>query len=265
MNERQNNTREANLTIKVKSSASSDLKKNIWIYSPALAASPSLRKRPGSRLSAFPRSSPSPARFSNTAGRRYPTTATSANYRTSAPISSLVGSRVSHSVSPGSVEARQITVTSGRKCCGLLKRQDPLGCLVKTLLASSAWNSTICFLTWKSSTTPHGRLLFRLVPLTPNTGATGSGLWPTPRAANPGSRPNGKGGRILEEEVLIAAGLRTRGVKLDRKTESAASTSGRLNPEWVEWLMGYPIGHTVCGDLETPSSRKSRNKSSKPS
>jgi len=25
--------------------------------------------------------------------------------------------------------------------------------------------------------------------------------WPTPRAANPGSRPNGKGGKILEEEV----------------------------------------------------------------
>ena len=39
-------------------------------------------------------------------------------------------------------------------------------------------------------------------------------MWPTPRAANPGSRPNGKGGKILNEEVLIAEGLRTRGEKM---------------------------------------------------
>lgn len=37
--------------------------------------------------------------------------------------------------------------------------------------------------------------------------------WPTPRAANPGSRPNGKGGKILAEEVMIAEGLRVRGEK----------------------------------------------------
>jgi DNA (cytosine-5)-methyltransferase 1 len=36
--------------------------------------------------------------------------------------------------------------------------------------------------------------------------------------------------------------------------------SGSLNPEWVEWLMGYPIGHTACVDSETPSSRKSRKR-----
>lgn len=35
---------------------------------------------------------------------------------------------------------------------------------------------------------------------------------------------------------------------------------GSLNPEWVEWLMGYPPGHTACEDSETPSSRKSRRR-----
>ena len=66
-------------------------------------------------------------------------------------------------------------------------------------------------------------------------------LWPTPRAANPGSRPNSKGGRVLEEEVQIAAGLRTRGQKLaDHANDLPTSTSGQLNPAWVEWLMGYP-------------------------
>jgi len=28
--------------------------------------------------------------------------------------------------------------------------------------------------------------------------------------------------------------------------------SGQLNPNWVEWLMGYPTGHTDLKDSETP-------------
>jgi hypothetical protein len=26
---------------------------------------------------------------------------------------------------------------------------------------------------------------------------------------------------------------------------------GQLNPTWVEWLMGFPLGWTDCEDLET--------------
>ena len=26
---------------------------------------------------------------------------------------------------------------------------------------------------------------------------------------------------------------------------------GQLNPQWVEWLMGWPIGWTACTELET--------------
>jgi hypothetical protein len=39
--------------------------------------------------------------------------------------------------------------------------------------------------------------------------------------------------------------------------------TGLLNPDWVEWLMGYPIGWTDLKDSETPSYRKSHTKSSK--
>jgi len=106
-------------------------------------------------------------------------------------------------------------------------------------------------------------------------------LWPTPRTGG-GSRPNGKGGKVLEEEVMIAAGLRERGEKLwptpvshearlgyqDRTrgkkgsqesltTKVINEDGGRqknpkvqLNPEWVAtYLMGYPR-HWLSSILE---------------
>ena len=30
-----------------------------------------------------------------------------------------------------------------------------------------------------------------------------------------------------------------------------AGNGGKLNPTWVEWLMGFPIGWTGCDALET--------------
>ena len=89
-------------------------------------------------------------------------------------------SHVSRSALPGSDEAKRMTVTSGRKCSELYRNCGPLGSLVKTLLGSSLWGSTRCFLIWKASATPARRLLFRLVPSTPRIGETGAQSWPTP-------------------------------------------------------------------------------------
>ena len=82
----------------------------------------------------------------------------------------------SRSVLPGSDEARRMTVTSGLKCLELYQNSGPLGSLVRTLLGSSIWRSTRCTLTWKTKVTPSKRLLFRLVPSTPRTGATDARL-----------------------------------------------------------------------------------------
>jgi len=67
------------------------------------------------------------------------------------------------------------------------------------------------------------------------TGEIGSSSWPTPRVS-PGnfSVVNGK-----RYETSLQSMAR-RGL-LQRQT-------GSLNPTWVEWLMGFPIGHTDCGD-----------------
>lgn len=91
-------------------------------------------------------------------------------------------SPVSRSVWPGSAEAKRMTVTSGQKCLELSKNSGPLGSLEKTLLESSIWRSTKCFLTWKAKVTKQGRLLFRLVPSTPRTDETAVPLLPTPTA-----------------------------------------------------------------------------------
>lgn len=40
-----------------------------------------------------------------------------------------------------------------------------------------------------------------------------------------------------------------------------AVAGGSLNPTWVEWLMGFPLGWTDLDVSETPSSRKSSKSS----
>lgn len=47
--------------------------------------------------------------------------------------------------------------------------------------------------------------------------------------------------------------------RLDYFAEQGLIDLGRLNPTWVEWVMGFPLGWTVCEHSETPSSRKSRS------
>ena len=85
-------------------------------------------------------------------------------------------------------------------------------------------------------------------PLVYATKETGYGLWPSPRKSNPGSRPNGKGGRVLSEEVAISIGLKVRG--------EYKATGIQLNPAWVEWLMGWPIGWTDLQELEVDRFRE---------
>jgi hypothetical protein len=59
-------------------------------------------------------------------------------------------------------------------------------------------------------------------------GQTKSKQYPTPTASSGGPEPEGKTGRKLTTVV-----------------------GGQLNPNWVEWLMGWPVGWTDCGALET--------------
>jgi hypothetical protein len=181
--------------------------------------------------------------------------------------------------------------------------------LAKMLLASSAWHSTRCYLTWKHRTTPQKRLLFQLAVKTPGTDEIGSGLWltptasdgkmskkktenlyvtengtirlrnkagsssnaglanqvlffPTPRASSAMNenmesiRNRGKYNCKLEEAIAFLPTPTTQDAKNNGSQSQMERNSlplnavagGKLNPEWVEWLMGYPVGWTDLKD-----------------
>ena len=165
----------------------------------------------------------------------------------------------SRSASPGSEEARRMTVTSGLKCLELYRNSGPLGLLVKMLLGSSIWRSTRCTLTWKTKVTPSRRLLFRLVPSMPRTGGIGVPLLPTITRFDatcgdlPGKEFTGTrhAMKLIQAAKMwptpIATDWKNRGCKDYRKNREfqlQTMVGGQLNPDWVEWLMGFPIGWT---------------------
>jgi len=49
---------------------------------------------------------------------------------------------------------------------------------------------------------------------------------------------------------------RTAGTGRKRKAYSQSALSGALNPEFVSWMMGLPIGWTSCEPLEMQSFRQ---------
>lgn len=132
----------------------------------------------------------------------------------------------------------------------------------------------------RSGMTRSGRLS-ALPTLGRRTSENESGLWPTPRCADGmhhklriGSEAlweSGHRGRLEDAVALTerwptpqASDVRDRGNLLSgaiqRRREkgkqimlsqSVSETSGSLNPTWVEWLMGYPLGWTDCAPSET--------------
>jgi hypothetical protein len=65
-------------------------------------------------------------------------------------------------------------------------------------------------------------------------------IWPTPNARDWQGAPG--------------AGCRARGGRRSSLPGSLKDLegSGTLNPMWVEWLMGFPVGWTDLSNLETP-------------
>ena len=74
--------------------------------------------------------------------------------------------------------------------------------------------------------------------------------WPTPTVSmHKGAtlKPR-KDGRVRDDRMDYAV------------AQQEGLHNGQLNPMWVEWLMGYPLGWTELSPSEMPSSRKSQRR-----
>jgi hypothetical protein len=112
-------------------------------------------------------------------------------------------------------------------------------------------------------------------------------MWPTPKAQEPGMSAKTTG-RGVEKSTHLGTRVAVSEGMIDQKTgklwatpqardfrsgeghrfenpertknlnDQAAQTEGggQLNPDWVEWLMGWPIGWTACEPLETGRFRR---------
>jgi hypothetical protein len=119
-------------------------------------------------------------------------------------------------------------------------------------------------------------------------GASASGLWPTPHGFSKDGKSNGPSGNELGRAVNLATptaqgmwptptrrdhkggadwSKRTRNGKPRKESDQTLpdmveQSGGSLNPTWVEWLMGWPLGWTDLGASATAKSHSAPQKHS---
>lgn len=174
--------------------------------------------------------------------------------------------------------------TSGPTSSGSFAKFDPDTSSWRTYqesLAFSEGDSSGEFLeTWPPAGCMSNGKAFPLPPLAPRTSGIASGLWPTPAANGNHNRAglSATSGDGLSTAFKAAGGRFPTPSARDWKSSHASEetlsansrplnevvsggSGGQLNPMWVGWLQGYPLGWTSFEDTGTASSRRSRNTS----
>jgi len=166
-------------------------------------------------------------------------------------------------------EARDLTENNlqcGITWRGWLAKFDLDSYLWKTAQCSFIEESGECLETFPQSGMTRNGLLWELPMLAHRINATASGLWRTPDTGGGGTSgllKKGKNHRANGQPIQIRLVDQVNNPRLwptpvsrmhkDRGYPSeydrneiplAAQVGGPLNPDWVEWLMGWPIGWT---------------------
>ena len=183
-------------------------------------------------------------------------------------------SLVKTSVRPAKAKAsKDAGQDSGASSPASLGKWIPRTCSWKTPPSSQNGDSTACSVTWPACGTMRSGVVWERTTLAPLTDANASGSWPTPKAYSydqshtPGLTTLDIRVRGLYRDKArywptpMARDWKERGTSPGvqaRKSPclpaavqiAAPQAGGLLNPRWVEWLMGWPIGWTSCEPLE---------------
>ena len=207
---------------------------------------------------------------------------TSTGTRSNPLISSAADSPASRSAWPDDDLALAILDGSGQSLPAAFAHYDPATSSWRTSQASlfegPEW--TTFSATWPAAGTMRNGIASPRPPLVPRTSATGSSLWRTPHASDGEGgimemRPGTAGHYKLRDHVQpinaamwptplpsdVDGGRTTKGSLRQDETGLRQMVGGQLNPTWVEWLMGFPIGWTDFERSATPSSPRSPNTS----
>ena len=177
------------------------------------------------------------------------------------PTTDLFGQEVapaSPSQPPGKEKHQAMNATSGplgSDLSRLADQNESLGNRLKRLL--DGVGSTLFTLTWRKKATPLGRPYYQLVASGHSTLDSGCGSWPTPRASL------GMSARLTKYGAEKAS--ERRGNLEDKILEfyPSEAVGAFINPRFVSKMMGFPQEWINCAPLEMPSSRKSRQSSSR--
>lgn len=167
----------------------------------------------------------------------------------------------------GSMESAQ---GFGRKWHELSVKYDLNTCSWKThqcLFPEDLQESSVILPKWGMTRNGH---VFQHLTLERPISVTESGLLPTPKASDWNKRGkvsphprNGLAGAVMNFPTPMASDAnkwsnqtledrKAKGqqVRLNTAVAPEGGSGGRLNPDWVEWLMGWPIGWTDLKPLE---------------
>ena len=145
---------------------------------------------------------------------------------------------VNHSVINHKREkAQKMIAFYGEKCLRLHKRSGVIGLLERMLLVLSIWDVTKFYHSWKIMVTPQGSFVFQLQRRVQITNEIDCGLLPTPIAHL--SQEVGNAGDWGRATCLTTRILDLENMHLQR---------GKVKPEFIESMMGYPQGWTALDE-----------------
>ena len=190
-------------------------------------------------------------------------------------IFSPEGTHANRSASPATEQVKPTNDTSGQKCIASFATYDPDSCSWRTSQGTFPWGSDEFLETWPRSGMTRNGVAYQQPPLVPLTDVIASSSWPTPRANTAMSAiitPESAHNPARFPNLETVVGRRTwptpnsddtrprnqpssdqkRQTRLSDSVRDQERNNGRLNPQWVAWLMGFPITWTSLEPSEMP-------------